>query len=155
MDKIDKYHLNLDSKAIWHIEQYIEGLFRQWPINEIYLANVVTCFSNLIHLLLVLSENEAVSITTRLKDEVISFDFTGVDPSVLKYFLKEHHLQDIQDNSTQAVFLIQKITDEIVVEGENLILRFNSGALPEAYLDNRNQTLNDYYQNTPQKAIND
>lgn len=155
MDKTDNYRLNVDSKATLHIEQYIDGLFRQWSIDEIYLANIVTSFSNLIHLLLVSSENTDVNITTCLKDEVISFGLTGIDASVLKLFLKEHHLQDIRDNSTQSVFLMQKIVDEIAVEGETLILGFNTGALPEAYLDDRKRSLNNYYQNTPQKAIND
>ncbi len=155
MDKTDNYLLNVDSKAILHIEQYIERLFRQWSINEIYLANIVTTFANLLHLILAQSKDMAVGIATHLKGEVISFEFTGVDTSVLKLFLKEHHLQDIRDNSTQSVFLIQKIADEIAVEGENLILRFNTGALPEAYLDDRKHSLNDYYQNTPQKAMND
>jgi len=155
MDKTDNYLLNVDSKATLHIEQYIDGLFRQWSIDEIYLANIVTSFSNLIHLLLVSSENTDVNITTCLKDEVISFGLTGIDASVLKLFLKEHHLQDIRDNSTQSVFLMQKIVDEIAVEGETLILGFNTGALPEAYLDDRKRSLNNYYQNTPQKAIND
>ncbi len=155
MDKTDNYLLNVDSKAALHIEQYIDGLFRQWSINEIYLANVVTSFSNLIHLLLVSSENTDVNITTCLKDEVISFGFTGINASVLKLFLKEHHLQDISDNSTKSVFLIQKIADVIAVDGEILILGFNTGALPEAYIDDRKHSLNDYYHSTPQKAIND
>lgn len=155
MDKTDNYQLNVDSKVIWHVEQYIERLFRQWSINEIYLANIVTTFANLLHLILAQSENMAVGIATHLKDEVISFEFTGIAASVLKLFLKEHHLQDIRDNSTQSVFLIQKIADEIAVEGENLILRFNTGALPEAYFANRKQSLEDYYENTTQKAAND
>jgi len=155
MHKTDNYRLDVDSKATWHIEQYIEGLFRQWSINEIYLANVVTCLSNLMHLLLISSENKDVSIATCLKDEVISFEFDGVDASVLSFFLIEYHLQDIRDNSTQSVFLIQKIADEVAVEGEILILKFNTGALPEAYLDDRKHSLNDYCQNTSQKAVND
>lgn len=155
MDKTDNYLLNVDSNAAWHIEEYIEGLFRQWTINEIYLANIVTSFSNLMNLLFALSKNEEVGITSCLKDEVISFTFSGVEPSVLQLFLKEHYLQDIRDNFTQSVFLIQKITDEIAVEGESLILRFNTGALPEAYLDNRKTSLKNYYQDSPQKAIND
>jgi len=155
MDRTNNYQLGLDNKAIWHIELYIERLFRQWSINEVYLANIVTSFSNLLNLLLVRPENTAVGITTHLKDEIISFEFTGVEVSVLKLFLKEHRLQDVQDNSTQSVFLAQKIADEIAVEGENLILRFNIGALPETYFVNRKSSLEDHFQNAPQKTIDD
>jgi len=155
MDKTDNYQLNVNSNAAWRIEEYIEGLFRQWTINEIYLANIVTSFSNLINLLLALSEKEAVSITSCLKNEIISFTFSGIEPSVLKLFLKEHHLQDIQDNFAKSVFLIQKIADEIAMEDEKLILKFNTGALPEAYLDNRIKSLKNYYRDALQKTIND
>lgn len=155
MDRTDNYQLNLDSKAIWHVEQYIESLFRKWSINGIYLANVVTSFSNLINLILAQPEDKVVGITTCLKDEVISFEFSGLDALVLKLFVKEYHLQDIRDNSTQSIFLIQKIADEIAVESQNLILRFNTGTLPEAYFANRKRSLENYYENSPKKITND
>ncbi|HDO06734.1 MAG TPA: hypothetical protein ENG85_03530 [Bacteroidetes bacterium] len=155
MDKTDNYILNVDYKAISHAEKYIESLFRQWSINEIYLGNIVTSFSNLIHLLLEHQRDGEIDITAQLKNEEFSFKFAGVAVPILKLFLKEHLLQDVLDNTTQSVFLIQKVADEISVEGENLILKFNIGALPEAFLNNRKQSLENYHQNTPQKTLND
>jgi hypothetical protein len=155
MDKTDNYRLNIDYKAISHTEKYIEILFRQWSINEIYLGNIVTSFSNLIHLLLKHQRDGDIDITAQLKNEEISFEFAGIAVPVLKLFLKEYLLRDVLDNTAQSVFLIQKIADEISVEGENLILKFNIGALPEAFLNNRKQSLENYHQSTPQKTLND
>ncbi len=155
MDKTDNYCLNIDYKAISHAEKYIEILFRQWSINEIYLGNIATSFSNLIHLLLKHQGGGEVNITAQLKNEEISFEFAGIAVSVLKLFLKKYLLQDVLDNTTQSVFLIQKVADEISVEGENLILKFNIGALPEAYFNNRKQALENYHQNISQKTLND
>jgi len=155
MDKADNYSLIIDSGAISHAEKYIEGLFRQWSINEIYLGNIVTSFSNLINLLLEHQKNGKLDITARLKNEVISFEFAGMDISVVRLFLNEYLLKDVQDNSTQSIFLIQKIADEITEEGENLILRFNTGPLPEDYHANRKQFLKEYHQSTQQKTLND
>lgn len=155
MDKTDNYRLNIDYKAISSTEKYIEILFRQWSINEIYLGNIVTSFSNLIHLLLKYQGGGEVDITAQLKNEEISFEFAGIAVPILKLFLKEYLLQDVLDNTTQSVFLIQKVADEISVEDENLILKFTIGALPETYLNNRKQSLENHHQNTPQKALND
>ncbi len=139
MDKTDKYCLGVDYKAISHAEKFIEILFRQWAINEIYLGNIVTSFSNLIHLLLAHPGGGEVDITAHLKNEEISFEFTGIDVLVLNLFSKEYLLQDILDNTIQSVFLIQKVTDGISVVHKSLVLKFYTGTLPVASLSDRKQ----------------
>jgi len=155
MDKREKYRLTLDFKAVNRAEKYIERLFQEWSIDEIYLGNIIISISNIIHLLPKHPDNRSVCITASLKNETISFSFAKVDVSVLKLFLKDYLLQDVRDNVTQSVFLIQKVVDEVTIEGENLILRFNTDVVPEAFFANRKQSLEDYYQNTPQKVIHD
>jgi len=155
MDKREKYRLTLDFKAVNRAEKYIERLFQEWSIDEIYLGNIIISISNIIHLLPEHPANRSVCITASLKNETISFSFAKVDVSVLKLFLKDYLLQDVRDNVTQSVFLIQKVVDEVTIEGENLILRFNTDVVPEAFFANRKQSLEDYYQNTPQKVIHD
>ncbi|VAW28785.1 hypothetical protein MNBD_BACTEROID07-2012 [hydrothermal vent metagenome] len=155
MDKREKYRLMLDFKAVNRAEKYIERLFQEWSIDEIYLGNIIISISNIIHLLPEHPANRSVCITASLKNETISFSFAKVDVSVLKLFLKDYLLQDVRDNVTQSVFLIQKVVDEVTIEGENLILRFNTDVVPEAFFANRKQSLEDYYQNTPQKVIHD
>lgn len=154
MGKTDCYRLVLDTEVNMHIEKYIESLFQQWLIDEIFLGNILTSFSNLTPLLLEYSRNDYLGITAQLTDEVLSFEFTHVDLFVLKLFLKEQFIQDIQDNFTQSVFLIQKITDEVVVEGENLIFRFNIGILPTSYFSHRRKLLGEYFYNFTKKAEN-
>jgi len=131
MEILEDYNLVLGKDTTIHAEKYIEGLFRHWSINEIYLGNILTSVSNLILLLLEHHGETAISVKAQLKDEVITFGFAGVDNSVLKLFLKEYLLRDVMDNSTQSVFLIQKIADDIAVEDRELILRFNTDTLPE------------------------
>ncbi len=156
MGKTNNYRLRLDTEVNSNIEKYVESLFQQWLIDEIYLGNILTSFSNLLFLLLEYSRNDYLGITAQLTDEVISFEFSHVDFFVLKLFLKEQFIQDIQDNFTQSVFLIQKITDEVVVEGENLIFRFNIGILPESYFSHRRKLLEEYLHDLSQtqKASN-
>ncbi len=131
MERFDDYSLVLGKRSAVLAEKYIEGLFHHWAINEIYLGNILTSVSNLILLLVEHYGGTTLSIEARLREEVISFGFTGVDKSVLQLFLKEYLLQDVIDNSTQSVFLIQRIADSIVVEDGKLILCFNTETLPE------------------------
>ncbi len=131
MEILEDYSLVLGKNTIIQAEKYIEGLFRHWSINEIYLGNILTSISNLLFLLLEHHGETAISVKAQLQDEVITFGFTGVDNSVLKLFLKEYLLRDVMDNFTQSVFLIQKIADDIAVEDGKLILRFNTETLPE------------------------
>ncbi len=155
MSRILKYRLNIDNQAFTHTEESIEKLFREWPVNEIYLGNVVTSFSNLIHLVMEHPGDGVVDFTVRLKDEVLSFDIGGINVSVLSLFLKDYLLQDVSDNSSQSVFLIQKIADKVSVEGENLVLQFNTGALPDAYLNHRKQVLKSFQEKPQEKILND
>jgi len=155
MDKILKYSLNIDNQPVIHSEAFIEKLFREWRVNEIYLGNVVTSFSNLIHLLIGHPENGMVDFIVRLKDEVLSFDIGGINAFVLSLFLKDYLLQEVSDNSSQSVFLIQKIADKVSVEGENLVLQFNTGALPDAYLNHRKQVLKSFQEEPREKNLND
>jgi hypothetical protein len=155
MGRIVKHRLCINNHTIRDAEEYIEKLFREWSINEVYLGNVVTSFSNLIPLLIDYPGDGNFSFTAQLKDEVLSFDFKGIDSTVLTMFLKDYLLQDISDNSSQSVFLIQKITDKISVEGENLVLQFNTGALPAAYLNHRKHVLKISQEEIHEKVIND
>ena len=155
MDKTDYYRLNIDYKAYSQAEKYIENLFNQWSINEICLGNIVTSFSNLIHLLLVRQGVGEIDITAWLKNEEISFEFTGIAVPVRKLFLNEYLVQDVSDSTTQSIFLLQKVTDEISVAGEHLILKFNTATLPAGFPDNRNRSQESHHQHTTQTTLND
>ncbi len=155
MDKIDNYRLNIEENAISNVEAYIENLFHQWTVNEIYLGNIITAFSNLIYLLPEHSGNKSLGITAQIKNEIISFEFTGIARQVLTLFLKEHILQNIHNAHIQSVFLIQKIADEAIVQKDNLILRFKISALPDSYLIKRRQLLKNASKNTTENIIYD
>jgi len=148
MDKTDNYSLSVDYKAISHAENYIENLFRQWAINEIYLGNIITSFSNLIHLVSEVQRDCVIEITSHTENEEIYFNFNGLHQSILKLFFSEYQLQDIKDTSTQSVFLIQKVADNITVEDEHLILQFSIGALPDEFINSRKQSLKNHRQNS-------
>ncbi len=137
MDKTYNYSLNVDNKAISHAENYIENLFRQWAINEIYLGNIIISFSNLIHLVSKVQGDCVIGITSHTENEEIYFNFNGLHQSILKLFFSEYQLKDIKDPSTQSVFLIQKVADNITVEDERLILQFSIGALPDEFINSR------------------
>lgn len=146
MKQTDCYSLRIDSKAISHMENYIENLFRRWDINEIYLGNIITSFSNLIHLLSEVQRDSVIGIASHSENEEIYFNFNGIHPSILKLFFSEYQLRDIKDASTQSVFLIQKVTDNITVEYEHLILQFSIGALPDEFINNRKRSMEDHRQ---------
>ncbi len=137
MDKTDNYSLSVDYKAISHVENYIENLFRRWAINEIYLGNIITSFSNLIHLVSEIQGDCIIEITSHTENEEIYFNFNGLHQPILKLFFSEYQLRDIKDTSTQSVFLIQKVADNITVEDEHLILQFSIGALPDEFINSR------------------
>lgn len=156
MKHADRYSLKIDSKAISHVENYIENLFRRWDINEIYLGNIITSFSNLIHLLSEVQRDCIIAIASHSENEEIYFNFNGIHPSILKLFFSEYQLRDIKDASTQSVFLIQKVTDNITVEYEHLILQFSIGALPDEFTNNRKRSMEDYRQRVHMKQeLND
>ncbi len=156
MKQTDSYSLIIDNKAISHAENYIENLFYRWAINEIYLGNIITSFSNLIHLLSEIQGDSIIGIASHMEDEEIYFNFNHINRSILKLFFSEYQLQDIKDASTQSVFLIQKVTDNITVEDEHLILQFSIGALPDEFINNRKQSLKNHRQNSLTKhRLND
>lgn len=156
MKQADRYSLKIDDKAISHVENYIENLFRRWDINEIYLGNIITSFSNLIHLVSEMQGDCIIEIVSHSENEEIYFNFNGLHHSILKLFFGEYQLKDIKDTSTQSVFLIQKVADNISVEDEHLILQFSIGALPDEFIKSRKRSLKGYRQNTLMKhGLND
>ncbi len=141
MDRTDNYHLSIENNGISQAEEYVEHLFHEWLLNEVYLGNVVTAFTNLINILSGHRPIKDTAIQAQLKDEVLSFEFKIPDSQILKMFLKEYLVPDVHDSFTQSVFLIQRMADEVTVEGENLVLHFDIGALPDNYLNHRKHLL--------------
>ncbi len=149
MKKSDKLILNIDSQAVGFVEDYVDKLFHRWSVNEIYMGNVVTSLSNLIFLLLDFQKGLQTQIIVSLDESEISFLFSSLPKPVLKLFLKEYNLQDILDNATQSVFLIQKIADNILVEKGQLIITFQVGALPDSINEFRKKSLSNHQKSLP------
>ncbi len=149
MKKSDKLILNIDSQAVGFVEDYVDQLFHRWSVNEIYMGNVVTSLSNLIFLLLDFQKGLQTQIIVSLDESEISFLFSSLPKPVLKLFLKEYNLQDILDNATQSVFLIQKIADNILIEKGQLIITFQVGALPDSINEFRKKSLSNHQKSFP------
>jgi len=149
MKKSDKLTLNIDSQAIGFIEDYVDKIFHRWSVNEIYMGNVVTSLSNLIFLLLDFQKGLQTQIIVSLDESEISFLFSSLPKPVLTLFLKEYNFQDILDNATQSVFLIQKIADNILVEKGQLIITFQIGALPDSINEFRKKSLSIHQKSLP------
>ena len=142
------------AEQISDIEEYIEGLFKRWNLNEIYMGNINTCFSNLAGLLSASPQSRKVNLETWLEGEKLRIKVFGLESSILKFFSSRHRVEEVKDNTIKSVFLIQQICDEVRAKGKILILTFHISALPEAIYLNRVNTVNKTLKNA-KNILND
>ncbi len=131
MDKKENFNFQTGDRVPAGIEEYIEGLFNRWDLNEVYLGNINTCFANLAGMLSAPGQTTQVNLEVLLQNDRLTFKVTGIKHSFLKRFLNPHVVEEVRNDVMKSVFLIQRICDDVRVEDGALLLTFHVGSLPD------------------------
>ncbi|UBM62616.1 hypothetical protein LA303_01240 [Candidatus Sulfidibacterium hydrothermale] len=112
-----------------NLEFFLEYLFDLWKVNTIYRGNIQTActllFQHIVH------SNQEITLTASRQNDFFILSIAELTPAILASF-KKHYLPDeAKDSPTKAIFLIQKVCDEVILKKTELILKFNLGELPE------------------------
>ncbi len=141
MHRSDFFTFSINHRDMVFVSQYIENLFARWSLEEVYLGNVDLCFSALFQLLLPFSPSDNIRVQVSLGVETLVFVLNGVGKEVLTFIENDYGLDDLLDKRYKSVFLIKKLSDEIKVKNDFLLLKFNMGALPYGLLPKKNHLI--------------
>jgi len=125
------YRIKNTENSLVNLEFFLEYLFDLWKVNSVFRGNIQTaCTLLLQHLVHTVHET---TLTADRQNGFLIINISGLNTAALIPFKKNYQPEETKDESVKMIFLIQKISDEIVVNKTQLTLKFNICRHPEEF----------------------
>jgi hypothetical protein len=123
--RLYKTFLPVDNSSFSRLELFLEKVFSAGRIDNVFWGNVETACTRLLQLIAINADTRAVNVTAIFKEEQLQIEISGIPLIILQNMLKKYQPEELNNKQTEAVFLIQKVTDAIQVKKNAIILCFD------------------------------
>ena len=136
------WHIKLAPQSIKEIEKFTDLVCDSLYINDTYYGNILMALTSTFDLCLEVLPGASLKMSYNTDYQSVTINIEASSGEILPLFTGQVDLGD--DERLAKVFLVQKLSDGCIVQGETVSIRFDISAMHNKVYDERMKHLHAY-----------